>query len=61
MEQIKQAYTIKASHESEDSLKRLERHLILQSIDQHWQVLEKYGQSPRKYWASCIWSEGSSS
>ena len=37
MEQIKQAYTVKASHESEDSLKRLERHLILQSIDQHWQ------------------------
>ena len=37
MEQIKQAYTIKARHESEDSLKRLERHLILQSIDQHWQ------------------------
>ena len=37
MEQVKQAYTVKASHESEESLKRLERHLILQAIDQHWQ------------------------
>ena len=37
MEQVKQAYTVKASHESAESLKRLERHLILQAIDQHWQ------------------------
>ena len=37
MEQVKQAYAVKASHESEESLKRLERHLILQAIDQHWQ------------------------
>ena len=37
MEQVKQAYMVKASHESAESLKRLERHLILQAIDQHWQ------------------------
>jgi len=37
MEQVKQAYTLKASHESTESLQRLERHLILQAIDQHWQ------------------------
>ncbi|RZO86578.1 MAG: preprotein translocase subunit SecA [Kiritimatiellaceae bacterium] len=37
MEQVQQAYTLKASHESTESLKRLERHLILQAIDQHWQ------------------------
>ena len=37
MEQVQQAYALKASHESTESLKRLERHLILQAIDQHWQ------------------------
>jgi len=37
MERVEQAYALKASHEDADSLKRLERHLILQSIDEHWQ------------------------
>ena len=32
MEQVKQAYTVKASHESAESLKRLERHLILKPL-----------------------------
>ena len=35
MEQVKQAYS-QGSHESAESLKRLERHLILQA-NQHWQ------------------------
>ena len=37
MERVKQAYELKASHEDPESLARLERHLILQSIDEHWQ------------------------
>ncbi len=37
MERVKQAYELKAKHEDEVSFKRLERHLILQAIDEHWQ------------------------
>ena len=37
MKKIQDAYLIKAKHEDEASLKRLEKHLILQSIDKHWQ------------------------
>ncbi len=37
MERVKEVYELKASHENAESLKRLERHLILQSIDEHWQ------------------------
>ncbi|MBT8045776.1 MAG: preprotein translocase subunit SecA [Pontiella sp.] len=34
---VKEAYDLKARHEDADSLQRLERHLILQAIDEHWQ------------------------
>lgn len=34
---VKKAYDLKASHENAESLTRLERHMILQSIDEHWQ------------------------
>ncbi len=37
MERVKGAYDLKASHEDAESLARLERHMILQSIDEHWQ------------------------
>ena len=37
MEQVKKAYALKASHERPEALQRLERQLILQAIDQHWQ------------------------
>jgi preprotein translocase subunit SecA len=37
MERVKQAYDLKARHEDEEGLKRLERHMIIQSIDEHWQ------------------------
>jgi preprotein translocase subunit SecA len=37
MDRVKEAYALKASHEDGDSLMRLERHLILQAIDEHWQ------------------------
>ncbi|MEE9369581.1 MAG: preprotein translocase subunit SecA [Pontiella sp.] len=37
MERVKQAYDLKASHEDPEALKRLERHMIIQSIDEHWQ------------------------
>ncbi len=37
MGRVKEAYALKASHEDEDSLQKLERHLILQAIDEHWQ------------------------
>ncbi len=34
---VKKAYDVKASHEDAVKLVRLERHMILQSIDEHWQ------------------------
>ena len=37
IERVKQAYDLKARHEDSESLKRLERHMIIQSIDEHWQ------------------------
>ena len=37
LKKIQDAYSMKAKHEDEASLKRLEKHLILQSIDKHWQ------------------------
>ena len=37
LNKIKNAYDLKASHENPESLKELEKHLMLQSIDQHWQ------------------------
>ncbi len=37
MTRVKEAYDLKARHEDPESLKRLERHLILQAIDEHWQ------------------------
>ncbi|MBN2164550.1 MAG: preprotein translocase subunit SecA [Pontiellaceae bacterium] len=37
MEKVRQAYELKASHENPDALARLERQLILQAIDEHWQ------------------------
>jgi preprotein translocase subunit SecA len=37
MEGVKKAYELKASHEDTESLVRLERHMIIQSIDEHWQ------------------------
>jgi len=37
LEAVKKAYDLKASHEDGEPLKRLERHMILQSIDEHWQ------------------------
>jgi len=37
MDRVKQAYELKARHEDSESLKRLERHMIIQAIDEHWQ------------------------
>jgi preprotein translocase subunit SecA len=37
MERVRQAYELKARHENDESLMRLERHMILQAIDEHWQ------------------------
>ena len=34
---VKKAYELKASHEDAEPLVRLERHMIIQSIDEHWQ------------------------
>lgn len=34
---VKKAYELKATHEDNESLVRLERHMIIQSIDEHWQ------------------------
>jgi preprotein translocase subunit SecA len=34
---VKQAYEIKARHEDSEALQRLEQHLILQAVDEHWQ------------------------
>jgi preprotein translocase subunit SecA len=37
LERVKHAYSLKASHENSEALKRLEQQLILQSVDEHWQ------------------------
>jgi preprotein translocase subunit SecA len=37
MGRVKEAYELKANHEDPESFKRLERHLILHAIDEHWQ------------------------
>ena len=37
MERVKQAYEMKAGHEDPVALKRLERHMVIQAIDEHWQ------------------------
>ena len=37
LERVKKAYELKALHEDSDALNRLERHLILQAVDEHWQ------------------------
>ncbi|MFH0908663.1 MAG: preprotein translocase subunit SecA [bacterium] len=37
MARVKQAYEIKIKSENSDALRNLERHIILQSIDTHWQ------------------------
>jgi preprotein translocase subunit SecA len=37
MDRVKKAYELKASHEPPAALEGLERQLILQAIDQHWQ------------------------
>ncbi len=37
MARVKQSYDLKARHENPEALMRLERHMILQAIDEHWQ------------------------
>lgn len=37
VERVKQAYELKAIHEDDEGLKALEKQLIMQSIDEHWQ------------------------
>ncbi|MCF7864171.1 MAG: preprotein translocase subunit SecA, partial [Kiritimatiellales bacterium] len=37
LDRVKRAYDMKASHEKPEALKRLEQHLILQAVDEHWQ------------------------
>lgn len=37
LDRVKQAYELKATHEDPEALLRLEQHLILQAIDEHWQ------------------------
>ncbi len=37
MERVKRAYDLKARHEDTESLRSLERQLIIQAIDEHWQ------------------------
>jgi preprotein translocase subunit SecA len=37
LERVKKAYDIKALHEDSEALQRLEQHLILQAVDEHWQ------------------------
>jgi len=37
LDRVKQAYEIKARHEDSEALQRLEQHLILQAVDEHWQ------------------------
>ncbi|MEN8255426.1 MAG: preprotein translocase subunit SecA [Verrucomicrobiota bacterium] len=37
LDRVKKAYEIKALHEDPEALQRLEQHLILQAVDEHWQ------------------------
>ena len=37
LDRVRQAYELKASHEDPELFKRLERQLILQAVDEHWQ------------------------
>jgi preprotein translocase subunit SecA len=37
MGRVKEAYELKATHENPEALVNLERHMIIQSIDEHWQ------------------------
>ncbi len=37
LDRVKQAYDLKARHEDPEALQRLEQHLILQAVDEHWQ------------------------
>ncbi|VGO21381.1 preprotein translocase subunit SecA [Pontiella sulfatireligans] len=37
MERVTDSYNLKARHEDTEALKRLERHMIIQAIDEHWQ------------------------
>ena len=37
LDRVKRAYDMKASHENPEALKRLEQHMILQAVDEHWQ------------------------
>ena len=37
LDRVKQAYDLKAGHEEPEALHRLEQHLILQAVDEHWQ------------------------
>lgn len=37
MDAVKKAYDIKANHEQAEGLKQLERQMVIQSIDEHWQ------------------------
>jgi preprotein translocase subunit SecA len=37
LDRVKRAYDMKASHENTAALKRLEQHLIIQAVDEHWQ------------------------
>ena len=37
LERVKQSYEMKASHENAEALQRLEQHIILQAVDEHWQ------------------------
>ncbi len=37
LERVKKAYEMKARHENADGLRAMERHIILQAVDSHWQ------------------------
>ncbi|MEN7972712.1 MAG: preprotein translocase subunit SecA [Verrucomicrobiota bacterium] len=37
LDRVKQAYELKARHENPEGLQRLEQHVILQAVDEHWQ------------------------
>ncbi|HEY5653278.1 MAG TPA: preprotein translocase subunit SecA [Pontiella sp.] len=54
---VKNAYDLKARHENPDSLKRLERHMILQSIDEHWQDYLRNMDSLRESIGLCAYGQ----
>jgi len=37
LDRVKQAYDLKARHEEPKALQRLEQHMIIQAVDEHWQ------------------------